>query len=159
MYVCICMLATKSSKNLSVRKIKTSHHGMCLKQYLKHRRGVFSFVLVFYGVKATRPSRVVLGPIKHMRRIFWTASKTFLEKRASIDNYTFVNVGNSHTRKTLGNKLICKKIKSHESVLNFLLLTEQGMTSCSRAFLAEWKCRGGQEFNLECYLKSKCSVA
>ena len=69
-------LPTKSSKNLSVHKIKTSHHGMCLKQYLKQAG-------VFYGVKATRPSRVVLDPIKHMRRIFWTASKTFLEKRAS----------------------------------------------------------------------------
>ena len=42
-------------------------------------------------------SRVVLDLIKHMLRVFGTASKTFLEKRVSrefirIDG--FVNVGN-----------------------------------------------------------------
>ena len=35
---------------------------------------------------------MVLDPIKHVRRIFWTASKALLGKRASLENCPFVNV-------------------------------------------------------------------
>ena len=31
-------------------------------------------------------SRVVLDPIKHVLRVFWTASKTFLEKHVSWES-------------------------------------------------------------------------
>ena len=44
-----------------------------------------------------RRSQVVLDPLKDMLRVFWTASKTFLEKHVSREFITnhdaFVNVG------------------------------------------------------------------
>ena len=44
----------------------------------------------FIGLKTPRGSRVVLDPIKHVLRVFRTASKTFLEKRVSIEFITMV---------------------------------------------------------------------
>ena len=42
----------------------------------------------FIGFKTTRRSGVVFDPIKHVLRVFWTALKTFLEKRVSIEFIT-----------------------------------------------------------------------
>ena len=71
----------------------------------------------FIGFKTTRRSRVVLDPIKHMLRVFWTASKTFLKKRVPIDFITNILsrmleicIPEKHFRY----KLVCKKIKSHK---------------------------------------------
>ena len=48
-------------------------------------------VAVFLSVfKTTRRSRVVLDPIKYVLRVFWTASKTFLEKRVSREFITMM---------------------------------------------------------------------
>ena len=44
----------------------------------------------FIGFKTTRLRLVVLDPIKHALRVFWTASKTFLEKRVSIEFITIM---------------------------------------------------------------------
>ena len=46
---------------------------------------------VFYrDFKTTTRSRVVLDPMKHVLRVFWTASKTFLEKRVSREFITMM---------------------------------------------------------------------
>jgi len=68
-----------------------------------------------YYVMLKKRAGVFLDSIKHVLRVFWTASKTFLKKRVSIDFITImlswmleICIWEKHFRY----KLVCKKIKS-----------------------------------------------
>ena len=44
----------------------------------------------FIGIKTTRLCLVVVDPINHVLRVFWTSSNTFLKKSVSIDFITIM---------------------------------------------------------------------
>ena len=73
-------------------------------------------------------------------RDYWTTSKTYLEKRVSMELITMTLLWTlqiSMRKKTLRMKLLCKKIKSHTCLEISSLrtkLTKEDIASCSRAF-------------------------
>ena len=69
-----------------------------------------------FCVKFNKRVGVFYTPIKHDPRVYWTTSKTFLEKRVSMELITMTLLWTleiSIQKKTLRMKLLCKKIKSH----------------------------------------------
>ena len=105
-----------------------------------------------------------LDPIKHVLRVYWAFSKTFLEKRVSMEPITMTLLWKfeiSIRKKILDMKLYMQENQMPQAFRTIFLpttLAEEDMAPCSRAFQKSKKGRRREEVNRKYYPKvSTCS--